>query len=386
MKNAEFHPALALQVTNSSVLLDHQRGPFTAYHLVDVLVGVGIDPRLGLSRVQQKTLVQESARLSYQSLWTPAGLTGRSIFQICRDWWEATTSVVAEGLRVGTSVIPFPGWTVPTLAAESASLSEVTGGKFVLGVGLGSYPSEQLRRQLDLPLIPAVAYARDYVATLRSLFAGESVSYEGPGVKLRGVQLGLKAPRVPVYLAAMGPRMLRLAGRSADGVTPNWCSPEQIAWMRREVGEGARQAGRVASEVPFALYIRVCIDADEDAARRTFAANLLGYAMARPGMPKDAGYRAHFGRMGFEEVLTSIEARRDSGTPVSELVDDVPPELLRKVGYFGKPAGAAKAMAELSQGLDEAMVRLITVRSGDLDACLQAVEACQPRRWAVAAI
>lgn len=350
-----------------------------------MIVGVGIDTRLGLSRAQQKTLVQESARLGYQSLWTPAGLTGRSIFQICRDWWEATTSVVAEGLRVGTSVIPFPGWSVPTLAAESASLNEVTGGKFVLGIGLGSYPSEALRRQLDLQLIPPLAYSRDYVTTLRSLFAGETVSCEGPGVKLRGVQLGFRAPRVPLYLAAMGPRMLRLAGRSADGVTPNWCSPEQVAWMQREVGEAARQAGRDPSEVPFALYIRVCIDDDEDAARRTFAANMLGYAMARPGVPKDLGYRAHFGRMGFEEVLSRLEARRDGGAPLSDLVDDVPPELLRKVGYFGKPAGAAKAMADLSRGLDEAMVRLITVRSGDLDACLQAVEACQPRKWAAAA-
>src|SRR6266567_3158613 len=116
-----------------------------------MLVGVGIDPGLGLSREQQRTLVQESARLGYDSLWTPAGVT-RPIFQTCRDWWEATTDVVANGLRVGTSVIPFPGWTVPTLAAESASLNEVTSGKFNLGIGLGAYPAEGFRQQLGLPL------------------------------------------------------------------------------------------------------------------------------------------------------------------------------------------------------------------------------------------
>jgi len=85
-------------------------------------IGVGIDPGLGLSREQQRQLVQEAASLNYDSLWTPGGVTGRSIFQTCRDWWEATTSVIPEGLRVGTSVIPFPGWTAPTLAAESASV------------------------------------------------------------------------------------------------------------------------------------------------------------------------------------------------------------------------------------------------------------------------
>src|SRR5438270_2897931 len=152
-------------------------------------LGIGIDPRLGLSREQQRELVQEAARLKYDSLWTPAGVTGRSIFQICRDWWEATTSVIAEGLRVGTSVIPFPGWTAPTLAAESASLNEITGGKFNLGIGLGSYPSTGMIEQFGLPDIPPVAYTRDYLRALRGLFAGETLNFDGKGLRLHGVQL-----------------------------------------------------------------------------------------------------------------------------------------------------------------------------------------------------
>src|SRR6266852_4900785 len=289
--------------------------------------GVGIDPHLGLSVDQQRTLVQEAARLGYDSLWTPAGLTARSIFQTCHQWWAATTHVVTEGLSVGTSVIPFPGWTVPPLAAESATLSEITGGKFNLGIGLGAYPAEAVRHQLGLPLVSPLAFTRDYLVTLRALFAGQTVEYTGKAVSLHGVQLAFKAPPVPVYLAAMGPQMLSLSGELADGVTPNWSSPEQIAWMRQHVAEGARRAGRDPSEVPFSQYIRVCADEDEDAARRAFALNMLGYAMARPGQPKDKGYRAHFGRMGFEEILTELEAQRESGTPLTELVDLVPSEL-----------------------------------------------------------
>ncbi len=344
-------------------------------------LGVGIDPALGLSRAQQRDLVQQAARLDYDSLWTPAGLTRRSIFQICRDWFEATTDITPDGLSVGTSVIPFPGWSVPTLAAESASLNEVCGGKFSLGIGLGSYPSPALIKQLDLPSVSPLTYSREYLQTLRALFAGESVDFAGQGVKLHGVQLGIKAPAVPVYLAAMGEQMLRLSGAHADGVTPNWCSPDQVAWMRAHVAEGARKAGRSPSDVPFALYIRVCIDEDEDAARRTFTANMLGYAMARPGQSRTAGYRGHFGRMGFEEVLTDLESRRDAGAKVADLVDLVPVELLSQVGYFGRPAGAPEAMQRLSKGLDEAMVRLITVRQGDLDACVTAIRACQRSEW-----
>jgi alkanesulfonate monooxygenase SsuD/methylene tetrahydromethanopterin reductase-like flavin-dependent oxidoreductase (luciferase family) len=175
--------------------------------------------------------------------------------------------------------------------------------------------------------------------------------------------------------------MLRLSGELADGVTPNWSSAEQIPWLREHVAEGARTAGRDPADVPFAQYIRVCVDEDEDAARRAFVANMLGYALARPGQPKNQGYRAHFGRMGFEDLLTSLEQRRDTGTPVEQLVDAVPAELALKVGYFGKPAGAAKALRHLSQGLDEAMVRLICPTRGDLDGCIKSIEACQPSGW-----
>jgi alkanesulfonate monooxygenase SsuD/methylene tetrahydromethanopterin reductase-like flavin-dependent oxidoreductase (luciferase family) len=343
--------------------------------------GVGIDPRLGLSRAQQRPLVQEAARLGYDSLWTPAGVTARSIFQLCREWWAATTEIVPAGLSVGTSVIPFPGWTVPTLAAESASLNEVTGGKFNLGIGLGAYPAAAFREQLGLPLVPAVAYTRAYLQSLRALVAGETVDCDGAGVSLHGVQLAFKAPPVPIYLAAMGPQMLKLAGAGADGVTPNWSSPEQIIWLREQVAAGARAARREPAEVPFAQYIRVCIDEDEDTARQAFAAQVLGYAMARPGQPKDQGYRAHFGRMGFEEILSDLEARRDAGAPMTELIDALPAELLLKVGYFGRPEGAPDALARLAQGLDEAMVRIITVRAGDVEACLATIRACEPSRW-----
>jgi alkanesulfonate monooxygenase SsuD/methylene tetrahydromethanopterin reductase-like flavin-dependent oxidoreductase (luciferase family) len=308
-----------------------------------IRVGVGIDPRrLGLSRAQQKELVVECARLGYGSLWMPApGVAAPSVFQTSVAWWQATTDVVAEGLTIGISVIPFPGWTVPTLAAESATVSEITNGKFILGIGLGSYPSEQFRQEWGLPLVPPVALTRDYLCTLRGLLAGQKVDYTGQGVSLHGAQLGWKAPPVPVYLAAMGPQMLKLSGQLSDGVTPNWSSPEQIAWIRDQVSEAAR-----------------------------------------PGVPKDRGYRAHFGRMGFEDVLTDVEARHAAGTPVSQLVDAVPADLLLRVGYFGRAGGAAAAMKRLSEGLDEPIVRLVTVGSGDLEACMESIRACQPSGWA----
>jgi len=72
--------------------------------------------------------------------------------------------------------------------------------------------------ELGLPRVSPLAFARDYLSTLRQLLGGGTVDYMGTTLTLHGVQLGIKAPPVPIYLAAMGPQMLRLSGELADGV------------------------------------------------------------------------------------------------------------------------------------------------------------------------
>jgi alkanesulfonate monooxygenase SsuD/methylene tetrahydromethanopterin reductase-like flavin-dependent oxidoreductase (luciferase family) len=140
--------------------------------------------------------------------------------------------------------------------------------------------------------------------------------------------------------------------------------PERIAVSRARIAEGAARAGRDPGEIPVTMYVRVCIDDDVAAARRAFGRQVLGYAMAPPGTPLNAGYRGLFAQMGFDGVLRELEARRDAGAALAELVDAAPDELLRAVGYFGPAAAAPAAFARLSVGLDEAIVRIITARPG----------------------
>jgi hypothetical protein len=121
------------------------------------------------------------------------------------------------------------------------------------------------------------------------------------------------------------------------------------------------------------------VDEDEDAARRALAAQVLAYAMARPGGSKEDGYRGHFGRMGFDAALTELEARRDAGAPREELVDALPGELILRVGYFGRAAGAAAHFRRLAEGLDTAIVRVVPARPG-LDGVLATLDACRPER------
>ena len=125
------------------------------------------------------------------------------------------------------------------------------------------------------------------------------------------------------------------------------------------------------------MYIRVCVDDDVAAARRALGAQVLGYALGHPGVPQDAGYRGMFAAMGFDELLRELQARRDRGATLSELVDAVPDQMLQAVGYYGPAAAAPAAFARLSTGLDEAVVRVITARPG-LEPVIAAMAALTP--------
>ncbi len=339
-------------------------------------IGIGLDQGLGLSFPDQREVVRQAAQWGYTSAWTPAGLS-RDAFQLCAYWSTQTTDIVPGGMATGVSVIPVATWSAPVLAAMAGTVGDLTNGRFVLGVGAGNAFYEEPQARLGLPTYPPLQLMREYLVTLRQLLAGERVEYEGKIVKLDSVQLGFRPPHVPIYLAAMGPQMLQLAGELADGVALNWCTPDHIAWSRSHIAEGAQQAGRNPSQVRVAEYIRICVDEDEEAARRALAKAVMGYALVQRGRSKALGYRAHFTRLGFDQTLTELEARRDRGASEMELIDALPRELLRQMGYFGPPSGAAAAFRRLAEGLDVAIVRVVAARPG-LESILAVLRACRP--------
>lgn len=298
------------------------------------LRGIALGQELGLAAADRDALVALARERGYASAWTNARGT-RDPFDACARWTR-------DGLTAGISVVPLDAWDAPELARVASETAARANG-FVLGVGSG-----QTTRG-------ALALVRDRVAYLRR-----------------------HAPGVPIYIGALGPRMLRLAGEVADGAALNWCDPERIARSRAEVAAGARMAGRDPDEVKVIEYIRVCVADDADVARTALATAMLGYALAGPRRPKDSGYRVHFTRMGFDEVLTDLEARRERGEEVGALAADVPAGLVAKVGAFGPAAEVVRTFATLAAGLDLPIVRVVP--AGDVvRSARTAIEALAPR-------
>ncbi len=343
-------------------------------------IGVGLDATLNLSFDQQAELSREAAQLGYTSVWTPES-TGMDSFQLCAHRWAASRQVIPEGLHTGIAVSPVMYRTPMAFAMAGGTLSQLTGGRFIMGIGTGGAYRPRTRRSLGMPRLSALALMRDYLTTVRGLVRGEEVNYQGEVVTLKGLKLAINpAPSTPVYLGSLGPEMLRLAGELADGVCLNWCNPEQIAWSRERIAEGAAPAGRDPAEVKLVEYIRVCVDDDEDLARRAFAKSTMGYALGAQ-VPTDRerqlGYRGHFERMGFAEELADLDQMRREGASTDEVAEAFPVEVLRKVGYFGKAEGAARAFAQLSKGLDTALVRVVAARPG-ADSVLATMQAGRP--------
>lgn len=277
-------------------------------------VGLGVDSRLGLSASQLRDLAPEASALGYQSLWTNANVDYDPI-AMCVAWHERS------GLATGVSVAPIARNPAPVLALAARTAHEITGGKFVLGVGSGSVTERPIHA------------VRAYVDELRRT-----------------------AKDVPIYIGALGPQMLALAGRHADGAALNWCTPGQIAWSRERVGPRAK----------LVEYIRLCVDDDVAAARLALAKQILSYAlMVRPSGAR--GYRAHFERMGFGRQLDELERGQAAGASEDDLARAVPDEVLSAIGYAGPASGAAAAFRSLSQGLDVAIVRVLVARSGNVD-------------------
>ncbi len=343
-------------------------------------IGVGLDPTLGLNWDQQREVSREAARLGYTSIWTPEG-NGQDSFHLCVQRWQATTEVVPEGLITGIAVSPVMYRTPLSFAMEGGTVSDITGGKFIMGIGSGGAYRPQARAALGVGRMSALALMRDYLSVIRPLVHGERVEYEGETTTLKGMRLGMRpAPETPVYLGALGPKMLEMSGELADGASLNWCTPEQIAWSRDRITEGAAKAGRDPSEINVAEYIRICVDDDVDAARIALAKATMGYALGA-SVPtereRQLGYRAHFERMGFTDELARLDEMRKKGASRDEVAEAFPAEILLSVGYFGKADGAAAAFARLAEGLDTAIVRVVAARRG-VDSTLAVMEACKP--------
>ncbi len=270
-----------------------------------------------------KAQVENAHRLGFSTFWTP------QIFDLDALTAFAVITREVPDIRVGTAVIPTYPRHPMMLAQQALTVSQVSAGRLDLGIGLSHQPVVEgmWGISFDKPL----GHMKDYLTILMALLHEGQISHGGEHVTSRGA-IGVKAEAPPVYVAALGPQMLKLAGRVADGTVTWMTGPVTVRDHVAPVINGAAEdADRPAPMVGAAAP--VCITDDIEGAKAR-AAEAFGFYGDLPS------YRAMLDREGLEnsqdialigsldEVATGLQTYADAGaTQVVASVFGTPDEI-----------------------------------------------------------
>jgi 5,10-methylenetetrahydromethanopterin reductase len=275
----------------------------------------------------------------FDALWVTERYFHEETFSLL-GYLAAVTRQIELGLGVANPYTRHPA----LLAMASATLDRLSGGRFVLG--LGRSEREVVEGRMGIPYGQPRAALAAAVALVRRLTAGERV--DGPEGPARLAVLPVR-PRLPIYVAAIGPRALALAGAVADGVLLNAYVPAAyVRWAVAEVGRAARAAGRDPAAVDVACMLVVRPTDDPAGLRPALKPRLVRLLAER-----------HVGevlleRGGFDPAILGplrASVARDGGTEAVGLVSD---RMVDAFHLLGPPA----ALRDRIAAYREAGVRL----------------------------
>jgi 5,10-methylenetetrahydromethanopterin reductase len=258
----------------------------------------------------------------------------------CRDAFElcALASAATERIKISPGVVN-PYTRNPTsLAMAVATLDEASGGRAMLGLGTSS-PS-LIEEQMGIPVGNGVGVMREATEIIRRLLIGDSVTYEGKHFRYRNAALAFPPVqrRIPIFFAAMGPLMLRLAGRLADGVLLNvGASTDYVRWAVGEIRAGAASVGRSPDEITVAAWLTVYVT-DDYASGLQSAREWLATMLSIPRQGELLLGKAGFDLSILERIRSHVGGYPHTGDRevASEYVPEEVAEKLTLIGNIGR--------------------------------------------------
>lgn len=187
-------------------------------------------------------------------------------------------AIATSHIQVGTAITNIR-WRHPALAAAgAAAAAQLSAGRFVLGLGVANPGFNE--GQLGLDPVPPLAAMREYVQVVRAALSGDPVHTEGQVHRLDGFTATASGvASVPIWVGALQPGMLRLAGEVGDGALLNLSSPAMVADAVFHVREGTDATDRDPADVRIACVIPCALSDDPDAARVAARQMVAGYTL-----------------------------------------------------------------------------------------------------------
>ena len=304
-------------------------------------IGLSLNEDIPVSR--QRGMARDAEAAGLASIWSNDGL-GRDPFLLCQMWADETST-----LQVGIGIVQILTRSAAQQAKAAATLQESSGGRFLLGLGV-SQPSAMRWHglEIDRPL----SSTRDMLELVSAITRGETTDHDGV-LSSHGFHLQISPlpPPVPLYLGAMKPKALALAGTHADGVLLSWESPDAVAQAVTAVRAAADGAGKPAPEI--AAYVRIAVAETRDRARKALAQQVAGYWQY---------YASHFEHQVPAAAFAAASATYEQGG-AAVLTDALDDDILLELGWYGTPkddVGDALARYEAA-GVEHFIVRAVPV-------------------------
>jgi F420-dependent oxidoreductase-like protein len=317
--------------------------------------------------------VGEAEQLGYDSVWT-AEAYGSDAATILGFLAGRTT-----GIKLGSAIFQMPARTPAMTAMTAATIDQLSGGRMLLGIGSsgpqvaegwhGQRFARQLRRTREYVEVVRLALARQRVE-----YHGETLQLplpEGPGKALK-LMIEPVQERLPIYLAAIGPKNTALAGEIADGWLPTFFSPEHVADVRALLQEGAERSGRSLDGFDIAPVVNAYVSDDVERARDVMRPGLALY-IGGMGSREQNFYNRLVQRYGFEAEAREIQDLYLAGKK-DEAAGAIPERLIDQVSLCGPPGAVRDRLAAYREaGVGSLLVAPMTFSNEERSAQLRQI-------------
>ncbi len=301
---------------------------------------------LGLTAEQQLAIVREAEAAGFDSVWAAEAYGSDTATVLA--WLGANT----ERIKLGSAIFQMPARTPAMTAMTAATIDNISGGRMLLGIGSsGPQVAEGWHGQ---PFARQLQRTREYVAILRMALARERVEFDGdiytlplpdgPGKALK-LTISPVQDRIPIYIAAIGPKNTQLTGEIADGWLPTFFSPEHVGEFRNLLEEGAARAAddkAIDDSFDIAPNVNVSVDDDIDRAHDSMRPVLALYVGGMGSREKNF-YNALVRRYGFEDAAQEVQDLYLDGKK-EEAAAALPAELIDRVSLCGPKERVAERL------------------------------------------
>jgi alkanesulfonate monooxygenase SsuD/methylene tetrahydromethanopterin reductase-like flavin-dependent oxidoreductase (luciferase family) len=262
-------------------------------------VGVGTFISAGRSLETALQRVERAESLGYESVYT-THIAARDSLIVLAAYAGRT-----ERIKLGTGVLPIYSRTPVATAQAAATIDELSGGRMVLGLGVAHQVT--VENWFGSTIGKPVAEMREYAGAVRAMFRGEDPS-GGDKWPTRFRFMGYEPrPDIPIYVAALSPAMLRLAGEIGDGVMLWLCNPDYIRnVVVPEVTKGRERAGKELNGFDIVAAVPAAVTEEVDVARACLRNDLIPYF----SLPF---YRAMIERSGYGDEIGAFDEAMGRG-------------------------------------------------------------------------